>query len=93
MPERTSLRMDVPVFFLSDGNHAPVLVKQNEARAGCALIDGSDVIVQGMRLNCHVAGYYAIGSNWMMEIGDQNEARGKEKETVAWRSSFTLPRI
>jgi len=29
----------LPVFFLSDGNDARVLVKHHEARAGCALLE------------------------------------------------------
>jgi hypothetical protein len=67
------LRIDLPVFFLSDGNDARVLVKHHEARAGCALIDGSDVIFQGMRLNCRVAGYYAMGAT---ENGNHRLKRG-----------------
>jgi hypothetical protein len=61
---------DLPVFFLSDGNDARVLVKHHEARAGCALIDGSDVIFQGMRLNCRVAGCCAMGATgeWKSSI-------------------------
>ena len=34
------------------------------------MIDGSDVIFQGIRLNCRVSGYYAMGDNWRMEIVD-----------------------
>jgi hypothetical protein len=64
------LQIDLPLFFPSDGNGARVLVKHNETRPGCALIDGSDVIFQEMRLNCRVARYYAMGGNSRMEIVD-----------------------
>ena len=63
------LRIDLPVFFLSDGNDARVLVKHHEARAGCALIDGSDVIFQGMR-QLPRRRMLRNGRNWRMGIVD-----------------------
>lgn len=60
----------LPVFFLSNGNDARVLVKHHEARGGRASIDGSDVIFQGMRFNCRVVRNPAKGGNWRMEIVD-----------------------
>jgi len=59
----------LPVFFLSDGNDARVLVKHHEARAGCALIDGSDVIFQGMR-QLPRRRMLRNGRNWRMGIVD-----------------------
>src|SRR5436305_6368129 len=56
----------------------------HEARAGCALIDGSDVIFQGIQLPRRRI--LRNGRNWRMEIVDVNEACGKEKETIAFRS-------
>jgi hypothetical protein len=76
------LRIDLPVFFLSDGNDARVLVKHHEARAGCALIDGSDVIFQGMRLNCRVAGYYAMGATGEWKSSTKTRLAVKRKKPL-----------
>jgi hypothetical protein len=74
------LRIDLPVFFRSDGNDPRVLVKHHEPRAGCALIDGSGVIFQGMRLNCRFAGYYAMGATgeWKSSIKTRLLVKRKE---------------